>query len=229
VQGWTDPCASFLVKIALKGASRDTGAPDVRLPITPVLLKKLIAALPMICSSPYEMILFKCVFVLAFFGLFRISELVCQNKKDPSSKVLQISDIAFKEEKMKVTIRFSKTDQKGKSSPIVFKSKKGENLCPVQSMKKYITERGHHDGPLFCHADGSYLSRFQFNKVLERTVGFLDNTISNIKSHSFRIGGATNAICKGIPYEQVQEMGRWQSDAAKRYIRVPTIDVATLI
>ena len=96
-------------------------------------------------------------------------------------------------------------------------------------MKEYIPERGHHEGPLFCHADRSYLSRFQFNKVLERTVEFVDDTISNVKSHSFRIGGATYAICKGIPYEQVQEMGRWKSDAAKKYIRVPTIDVATLI
>ena len=57
----------------------------------------------------------------------------------------------------------------------------------------------------------------------------MDDTIKNIKSHSFRIGGATNAICRGIPYDQVQEIGRWQSDAAKRYIRVTTIDVATLI
>ena len=104
-----------------------------------------------------------------------------------------------------MTVRFSKTDQTGKTSTIVFKSKKGENLCPVQSMKKYILERGHHDGPLFCHADGSYLSHFQFNKVLERTVEFVDDTISNVKSHSFRIGGATNAICKGIPMRKYKK------------------------
>jgi site-specific recombinase XerD len=96
-------------------------------------------------------------------------------------------------------------------------------------MKEYLPERGYHNGPLFCHVDGSYLSRFQFNKVLERTVTFVDDTISNVKSHSFRIGGATNAICKGIPYEKVQEMGRWKSHAAKKYIRVPIIDVAALI
>jgi hypothetical protein len=70
MQGWADPCTSFLVRTALKGASRDTSAPEVRLPITPVLLRKLIAALPMICSSPYEMRMFKCFFVLALFGLF---------------------------------------------------------------------------------------------------------------------------------------------------------------
>ena len=115
---------------------------------------------------------------------------------------------------MKVTIRLSKTDHKGKSSTLILKSKKGENLCPVQGMKKYINERGQQDGPLFFHADGSYLSRFQFNKVLEQAVEFVDDTIKKIKSHSFRIGGATNAICKGIPYEQVKEMGRWQSDVA---------------
>ena len=51
IQGWSDPCTAFMVKTTIKGASRDTGAPDVRLPITPTLLKKLIAALPMIWYS----------------------------------------------------------------------------------------------------------------------------------------------------------------------------------
>ena len=170
-QGWADPCKSFPVKTTLKGASKDAGAPDSRLPVTPQLLRKLIAALPTICSTPYETALFKCVFVLAFFGLFRISELVCQNKNEASSKVLLISDIAFKKDKMRVTVRFSKTDQTGKTSTMVFKSKIGENLCPVQSMKEYLPERGYHNGPLFCHVDGSYLSRFQFNKVLEKNSG----------------------------------------------------------
>ena len=96
-------------------------------------------------------------------------------------------------------------------------------------MKNYIAKRGQHAGPLFCHADGSFLSRFQFNKVLEKSVEFVDNTIKIIKSHSFRIGGATNAICKGIPHEQVKEMGRWQSDAAKIYIRIPSINIAALV
>jgi hypothetical protein len=96
-------------------------------------------------------------------------------------------------------------------------------------MKNYIAKRGQHAGLLFCHSDGLFLSRFQCNKVLEKAVEFVDNTIKDIKSHSFGIGGATNTICKGIPYEQVKEMGRWQSEAAKRYIRIPNINVATLI
>ena len=49
-----------------------------------------------------------------------------------------------------------------------------------------------------------------------------------IKYHSFRIGGATNAMCKGISYESIKAMGRWQSDAAKSYIRIPAIEVRNL-
>ena len=173
-QGWPDPYASFMVKTALKGAGRD--------------------ALPHISSSLYEVKLFNCVFLLAFFGLLRIREMVCQNKYEPTSKVLQINDIAFKKNSIKVTIRFLKTDQKGKSSSLIFQGKEKEKLCPVQGMRNYIARRGQHAGPLFCNADGLFLSRFQFNKVLEQTVEFVDSTIKNIESHSFRIGGATNAI-----------------------------------
>ena len=57
----------------------------------------------------------------------------------------------------------------------------------------------------------------------------IGKTITNVKSNSFRIGGATNTISKGVPYEKVKEMGRWQSDAAKRYIRIPSINVAALV
>ena len=56
----------------------------------------------------------------------------------------------------------------------------------------------------------------------------VDASIVNVKSHSFRIGGATNAICKGVSYDKIKEMGRWKSDAAKRYIRIPTIEVNVL-
>jgi hypothetical protein len=143
--------------------------------------------------------------------------------------VLQISDIAFKTNKLRVIIRFSKTDQTGKSSTLIFEGKAIEKLCPVQGMRYFVEKRGVPPGPLFRHADMTLLSRFQFNKVLQMAVEIVDKSITNIKSHSFRFGGATNAISKGIPYEKVKGMGRWQSDAAKRYIRIPSINIAALV
>ena len=223
---WTDYCSSHKVKRALKGTGRGKSNPDTREPITPTILGKIMGATSLICSSYYEMSLFKCIFSLAFFGLFRIGELVCDNKWLPLIKVLHLKDIAFKENDIKVTVRFSKTDQTGKSSSAILKGKKGSLLCPVQATKNYIAKRGVHAGPLFCHSDGSFLSRYQFNKVLELTLQFCKIDTSNIKSHSFRIGGATNAMNK---YEQIRVMGRWQSDAARKYIRTPTTDISSLL
>ena len=44
------------------------------------------------------------------------------------------------------------------------------------------------------------------------------------KGHSFRIGAATSAVAAGIPEAQIILMGRWSSDAYKKYIRIPVIN-----
>jgi hypothetical protein len=98
-----------------------------------------------------------------------------------------------------------------------------------KATKQFIEERGRQSGPLLTHLGGSYLSRFQFNKVLESAVDIACPREKCIKSHSFRIGGATNAMYKCIPYESIKAMDRWQSDAAKSYIRIPPIEVKNLI
>jgi hypothetical protein len=228
VKGFPDPCANFEVRKAIKGSARAGVSPDTRQPITPDLLKKLIAILPTVCMSMYEAKMFISVFTLAYFGLFRISELVCQNKSVADKKALQFGDILFKNESMKITIRFSKTDQMGKSTAIILQGSENSKICPVNAMRKFIDIRGCHEGPIFCHFGKTFLSRYQFNKVLDSAMKMVDPSVTNVKSHSFRIGGATNAICKGVSYEKVKEMGRWKSDAAKRYIRIPTIEVNVL-
>ena len=110
----------------MKGAARAGVSPDTRQPITPDLLSKLIAVLPTVCMSMYEAKMFTSVFTLAYFGLFRISELVCQNKSVADKKALQFSDIVFRNDSMKITIRFSKTDQMGKSTAIILQG--AENM-----------------------------------------------------------------------------------------------------
>ena len=42
----------------------------------------------------------------------------------------------------------------------------------------------------------------------------------NINTHSFRIGGASAAASAGIPDSQTQILGRWSSDAYRRYLRL---------
>ena len=225
---FVDPCNDFLVKKALKGVSKRPSGQELREPITLELLKKLVNALGPVCESLYEQKMFKCAYLLAFFGLFRIGEIVADTKDRAQKSVILINDISLKPGFLKILVRFSKTDQTGRTNSIIFEGQKKNPLCPVEATLEFIKVRGPKPGPFMMHYNGTFLSRFQFNKVLAMTLQIAEPGITNIKTHSFRIGGATNAMFKGIPYSKIQEMGRWKSDAAKRYIRQININVASL-
>lgn len=223
-----DPSEDYMVKKALKGGSREHNNADLREPITIDLLTKLVAALKPVCDSHYEQVMFKCAYLLAFFGLFRIGEFAADTKYKAQKTVIRLEDVAIQGNTLKITIRFSKTDQKGLANGITLKGQVGSLICPVQAAKEFLAIRGTKNGAFFMHYNGTYLSRYQFNSVLASTLKFADPSKPNVKAHSFRIGGATNAMSKGIPYSKIQEMGRWHSHAAKRYIRHVSIDVASL-
>ena len=223
-----DPCDDFNVRKSLKGGFKKPSSTELRDPITIELLRKLVASLTPVCASNYERAMLKCSFLLAFFGLFRIGEFVSETREKASKTVLLLGDIAWKKGFLKVKIRFSKTDQLGLANTIVFKGHNGHPLCPVAATMEFLAMRGKRAGPLFMHFNGTYLSRFQFNAILAGAMQVAAPEKRNIKAHSFRIGGATNAMFKGIPYNKIQEMGRWQSHAAKRYIRQIDVNIESL-
>ena len=72
-----------MVKKALKGGSKRPSGQELREPITLELLTKLLDALRPVCDSIYEQKMFKCAYLLAFFGLFPIGEIVADTKDRP--------------------------------------------------------------------------------------------------------------------------------------------------
>ena len=85
-------------------------------------------------------------------------------------------------------------------------------------MKQYIRLWSAFSGPLFCHANGFPLTRYQFGAVLSKSLSNLGLPLSCYKSHSFRIGHATTLAMAGIPTEQIKSMGRWKSNIYTTYI-----------
>ena len=94
-------------------------------------------------------------------------------------------------------------------------------VCPVATLKCYLEVRPNILGPVFCHFDHKPLTRYQFSAVLKKAINLLDYGIYNFKSHSFRIGMATSLSMEGYSDEQIKIMGRWESNAYLRYIRLP--------
>ncbi|KAJ8304040.1 hypothetical protein KUTeg_017623 [Tegillarca granosa] len=131
--------------------------------------------------------------LLAFYGLLRVSELV-YTTADMGHRPLFYSDIKVSTSGSKVgllvKIRFSKTDQQGRSVTLRIPVNRKVSLPGVYSKPA--------DGILFIHEDGSPLTRYQFNAVLRKSIIKLGLPVSVFSSHSFRIGAATTLALKEL-------------------------------
>ncbi|WAQ99024.1 hypothetical protein MAR_023397, partial [Mya arenaria] len=111
-----------------------------------------------------------------------------------------------------------KTD---KPLTILIKSK--SPLCPVKALQAYFLVRGDKDGPLFVSSISSPISVAKFRSVFNELFVYANLSPSTYKLHSFRIGACTQAALLGVPDNEIMRMGRWRSNAFRRYIRLPNI------
>ena len=155
----------------------------------------------------------------------RLGEITAQAKGRVQRSVLKRSDIKFLEEAqrraLEISFRFSKNNQNGPPQVIVLPTQANGILCPVTATQQFCDIRPATGASLFCHFDGSPVTRSQFGATLKRAVEFAGVTGSYFRSHSFRIGAASTAAMQGVPDWKIQEMGRWRSSTFKTYIRFP--------
>lgn len=223
--GWPELTNSFIIKKMLSGLQRSRPSKDIRAPITLEILTKLPFALTNIASSHYEASLFSTAFSVAFFGFMRIGEIAAKCKKDCTSRLVQFSDLSIADNECKLNIRFSKTDQCGKSITLVFVECQTKSICPVRLLQKFCKERPVSAGPLFCHFDGSPITKYQVSAMLRKALHFLNIDSSRFRNHSFRIGAATTYSAQNVPENIIQTAGRWSKNSStyKQYIRLDKI------
>lgn len=186
-----DVTKSFLVRQAMRGFRRGQRVRDSRRPVSYEMLVSLGAGLMHICVTEYEIWLFRAAFSLAFFGAFRISELVSPSKSKEGG--LAVGDIVRKGDLLECTVRRSKMDQLGKGALVSLWALEGSPMCPVYVVGEYMARRPSFEGPFLVHLDGSYLSVFQFTSVFRKAVVRIGRTAKDFSSHLFRIGAATEA------------------------------------
>lgn len=206
----------FIVKQSLKGYRRLFPSRDCRRPITISILEKLFFAIPHVCFSSYEVLLFQAAFILAFFGALRISEFAARNKFSQSP--LRISDFILSDSYLKFFVHRSKTDQAGRGVWVRLNTFDSP-FCPVSVMSRFLAVRPFCLGSLFIHEDLAVLTKFQFNFILKKSLTFLNLDHLKITSHSFRIGAATEAARLGLHDSLIQKLGRWESDRFRLYVR----------
>ncbi|XP_041435902.1 uncharacterized protein LOC121399387 isoform X2 [Xenopus laevis] len=217
LRGKEDLTKEFMIRQALKGLRKSKHSKDTRRPISFDLLTRLQAALDHCCYTGYEAALFKAAFALAFFGAFRVGELVSKSKSSQDGLLLQ--DVKVFDDNITVRLRKSKTDSLGKGKDIVLFTVDGGVACPVGCVGRFLHLRGGAGKVFLQHENGMPLTRFQFNSMLKRTLGSIGVNPTEFGTHSFRIGAATEAAGLGLGDRMVMKIGRWESKRFRSYIR----------
>ncbi len=218
INGWASPSTHPVLSKIIRHFNV-TKVSDARKPISVDLLLRLISSLPSVYTSSYQVILFKAMFLLAFFALLRISE-ITTNKSN--THTLQFADVTLGHQSF-ITLR----SYKHSSGPAtIFLQHRADNLCPITALLSFIQGRGNASGPFFAYPGGSGISRSKFNSALHLCLERCGLSSSEFKSHSFRIGGASYLALQGQSSEFIKAAGRWRSSSYQRYIRLTSFKVS---
>ena len=162
----------------------------------------------------------KSILLIGFSGGFRRNEIVS----------LDIEDLDFVFEGLKITVRKSKTDQFGEGMTKGLPYFENSLYCPVTTLKRWINISKIKAGPLFRRfSKGSKLSN---NRLTDQTVALLIKKYlniaginsSNYSGHSLRSGFATSAAEAGAEERSIMAMtGHKSTEMVRRYIKEANI------
>ena len=210
-----DPTSQFVVQKILGAITKLHSKADSRLPITQFILHRLLESVDKVVNDDYLIRLIKAMFLLAFYGLFRVGEITIQTSGVVSLKVEQLHVF---NDRFVLNITNFKNNKTNKPFDIVVHCQQS-NYCPYVGMLRYLQVRKFDSGPLFRFKDGAPVTRSFFTSKLKDCISFCGLDPKVFKSHSFRMGGASFLASIGKSDLQIQLLGRWSSNSFLRYIR----------
>ena len=158
----------------------------------------------------------KTIILIGFSGGFRRNEIVS----------LDVDDLEFVYEGVKITVKKSKTDQFGEGFIKALPYFENELYCPVISLKRWLNISKITKGSIFRRfTKGSNLSN---NRLTDQTVALLIKEYlkltgmdsSNYSGHSLRSGFATSAAESGVEERSIMAMtGHKSTEMVRRYIK----------
>ena len=197
-----------------------------RLPISLRLLEMILFEVPRVQTlqdQPYLVCLYQALFALAYRGLFRIGELTTG---DHPMKAKDIH-LGRNKNKILVVLYTSKThslDQKPQKIKITANPQYHNklNFCPFRLVENYINIRNEalsDTEPFFVFRDYTPVAPANARVILKQTLLNLNLDSELYNCHSFRIGKASDMQKIGYSILEIQQKGRWVSNAVFKYLR----------
>ncbi len=212
----------FILNHLIKGTGLEHTKFHVKLPITLHMLPKLVKFLEVITrGDAYERSLFQAIFVVAYFGLVRISEFCGKTHS------IRVKDVLInRNEGMVHTLLLRSKANKTKFLERIILSQYHKQLfaCSVHIVDNFMAKRAFVSGPktdpFFVHRDGRMVMRQQVLKLLRKALRMYGMQEHRFGTDSFRAGHATDMHRLGIFDKQIMRAGRWKSRSMRAYMGV---------
>jgi len=161
-----------------------------------------------IVNNNIQLIRDKAILLLGFSGGFRRSEI----------SNLNIEDLEFVNEGMKIKINFSKNDQFGEGYTKGIPKFENDEICPVIACKKWLSVRDNSKIKIF------YCSDKTISLIVKKYTSLIGLDSKLYSGHSLRSGFATSTANMGADERSIMQMtGHKSTEMVRRYIKEANI------
>ncbi|MDM8005902.1 MAG: site-specific integrase [Phycisphaerae bacterium] len=207
------PCTDPLVARVREGVVRRLGsAPKQKDPLDVDDLKAMVRATPPGLIGDRD----RALVLVGFASACRRSELAA----------LDVTDVAFVASGIELTIRKSKTDQRGAGSLKVIAMGRHESTCPVRSLRRWLASSGIIEGPVFRPVDrhgriaSTHLTGHAVATIIKRSATRAGLDAARFSGHSLRAGFVTTSKLRGASDAAVMDQtGHKSLEILRRYTR----------
>ena len=210
--GLTSPTTSPVVRAVLAGIRREKGTrPTRKAPATAERVGAMLAGIP---ADTMRGRRDRALLTLGFAGAFRRSELVA----------LEVADLAFEPDGVRVTIRRAKGDQEGQGAEVAIP--RGTKLRPVAALQAWLKAADIRDGPLFRSLDrhgrlgAIALTAQSVALIVKHYAEAAGLDPADFAGHSLRAGFLTSAAEAGADVLRMAEVSRHRRiETLQGYVR----------
>ncbi len=205
-----NPCATEVVKATMKGIERAFGiAQEGKAPATLGKMEQMVSA----CRpDTLDGLRARAILLVGYAGAFRRSELA----------ELDCADLKWTEEGVTITVRRSKTDQRGKGMTKAIPYVPGSAMCAATALRAWLTAAGIDSGPVFRSFMRNGLPKPTgikpsiVNIIVKACADKCGFDSAEFGGHSLRAGHVTEARARGVADSQTM--------ATTGHKRVETLD-----
>jgi len=167
-------------------------------------LKKIINSIDQSNEKSLKKIRDKALVLIGFSGGFRRSELVS----------LELEDIEFVSEGVKIFVKRSKTDQSGEGMTKAIPYFDNHNFCPVLALKNWMELIDIKNGKIFNISDKNVAL------IIKKYANHAGLDSNKYAGHSLRSGFATSTAESGADERNIMAMtGHKSTEMVRRYIK----------